>query len=263
MALYIVPVPIGNLKDITLRAIDVLKSVDFIIAEDTRYSLKLLNSLGIKKRLYSYYKPKEEEKSESIVKHLKGKDGALITDSGTPLISDPGNILIRKVIEQGIEIISLPGPTAFVPALTNSGLPSDNFLFIGFSPRKVGKLKTFLEQYKDLRFTMIFYESPRRVEKFLETALKVFGDRMFSISKELTKKNEKVIRGSLNDFPELLEDIKILGEFVIVIDGNRDGDEENEPDLNTIDDIYDHFREKYGISRNRIKKILMTRKGDI
>lgn len=261
MPLYIVPVPIGNLKDITLRAIDVLKTVDFIIVEDTRYSLKLLNSLGIKKKLYSYYKPREEEKAENIIKHLEGKDGALITDSGTPLISDPGLILIRKVIERGIEIISLPGPTAFVPALTNSGLPTDKFLFIGFSPKKGGKLKAFLEEFKDMNFTMIFYESPRRVEKFMETAFLVFGDRRFSISKELTKKNEKVIRGNLSDFNEIVKGTKILGEFVIVIEGNRGDDTETAPDMNTIEDIYEHFRGKYGISRNKIKKIIMTRKG--
>ncbi len=257
MALYIVPVPIGNLKDITLRAIEVLKNVDFIIVEDTRYSLKLLNSLGIKKRLYSYYKPKEEEKSETIIKYLDGKNGALITDSGTPLISDPGLILIRKAIEKGIEIISLPGPTAFVPALTNSGLPSDNFLFIGFSPKKEGKLGKFLEQFKNINFTMIFYESPRRVEKFMEMAFQVFGNRKFSISKELTKKNEKVVRGNLEERKEISEKIKFLGEFVIVIEGKSGPDAEDVYELKTIDDIYKHFKGKFGISKNKIKKILM------
>jgi len=260
MALYIVPVPIGNLKDITLRAIDILKSVDFIIAEDTRYSLKLLNNLGIKKKLYSYYKPKEEEKAKTIIKYLLNKNGALITDSGTPLISDPGNILIRKALGEGIDIISLPGPTAFVPALTNSGLPADTFIFAGFSPKKGGKLKTHLEQYSGLKHTLIFYESPRRVQRFLETAYEIFGNRRFSISKEISKKNEKTIRGTLSDHKELIEEIIALGEFVIVIEGNRGDESEDKPELNSVEDIFDYFKSGYGISRNEIKKILMTRK---
>ncbi len=259
MALYIVPVPIGNLKDITLRAIDVLNSVDIIIVEDTRYSLKLLNHLGIKKKLYSYYKPKEKEKAEHIIKLLADKNGALITDSGTPLISDPGHILIRKAIEKGIEIESLPGPTAFVPALTNSGLMADTFIFAGFSPKKGGKLKEYLRQFSEMRFTMIFYESPRRVEKFLETAFEIFGNRDFSISKELTKKNEKIIRGELKDHKKLLDDIKVLGEFVIVIDGYRGNERRDKPELNSVEDIFDYFKSRYGISKNAIKKVLMTR----
>ena len=260
MALYIVPVPIGNLKDITLRAIDILNSVDFIIVEDTRYSLKLLNNLGIKKKLYSYYKPKEEEKAEKIIRHLDNKNGAIITDSGTPLVSDPGNILIRKAIEKGIDIISLPGPTAFVPALTNSGLYSDTFLFAGFSPRKGGKLRSHLEQFSGMKFTLMFYESPRRVEKFLEIAYEVFGERDFSISKELTKKNEKVLRGNLKDHKELLKDTKLLGEFVIVIGGNTENEVEGKPELNSVEDIFKYFKTKYDLSRNSVKKALMNRK---
>jgi len=259
MALYIVPVPIGNLRDITLRAVDILNSVDFIIAEDTRHSLKLLNSLGIKKRLYSYYKPKEEEKSREILRLLERQSGALITDSGTPLISDPGGVLVRKAIEKGVEVISLPGPTAFVPALTNSGLKTDRFLFIGFPPRKGGKLRTFLEESAGTEFTLIFYESPRRVEAFLEAAAEIFGNRRFSLSKELTKKNERVIRGYLPDFRELLAGVKLLGEFVIVIEGAEESPSGGRPELNTVDDIYNYFRTSHGISRNQIKKILQKR----
>ena len=259
MALYIVPVPIGNLKDITLRAIDVLKSVDFIIAEDTRYSLKLLNNLGIKKKLYSYYKPKEEEKAKILIKYLENRNGALITDSGTPLISDPGNILIRRAIEKGIDIISLPGPTAFVPALTNSGLPSDTFLFAGFSPKKTGKLRSHLEKYSGFKHTLIFYESPRRVNTFLETAYEIFGNRRFSISKELSKKNEKIIRGTLEDHKELIEEIIALGEFVIVIEGETKEDVADKPVLNSVEDIFSYFKKNHGISRNNIKKALMNR----
>jgi len=259
MSLYIVPVPIGNLKDITLRAIDVLKSVEFIVVEDTRHSLKLLNKLEIKKRLYSYYKPKEEEKSLKIIKLLKRSDGALITDSGTPIISDPGHILITKAIKSGIEIVSLPGPTAFVPAITNSGIRSDMFLFAGFSPRKAGKLKTYLETLSKLKFTLVFYESPKRIEKFLETAYEVFGDRAFSISKELTKVNEKVFRNNLKDYNSAFGDIKLIGEFVIVIAGNYSNEYDGCPNLNSVEDIYSYFKTKYNISRNKVKRVLMRR----
>ncbi len=260
MILYIVPVPIGNLRDITLRAIDILKSVDFIIVEDTRHSLKLLNKLEIKKRLYSYYKPKEEEKSAKIIELLKSGNGALITDSGTPVISDPGHILITKAIKSGIEIISLPGPTAFVPAITNSGIRSDMFLFAGFSPRKGGKLRNYLKALSELKCTIIFYESPKRVKNFLNTAYEIFGDRTFSISKELTKINEKICRGNLKNYISTLGEIKLQGEFVIVIEGSKGGKNGESPDLNSVEDIYDYFKEKYNISRNKIKKILMRRK---
>ncbi len=262
MALYIVPVPIGNLKDITARAVEILNYVDFIVVEDTRYSLKLLNSLNIKKKLVSYYKPKEEQKSVMILKLLENKEGAIITDSGTPLISDPGFILVKKVIEKGIEIISLPGPTAFVPALTNSGLPPDTFHFAGFSPRKRGKLKLYLKKLENLETTLIFYESPRRVVDFLEIANEVFGNRRFSISKELSKKNEKIIRGKLGDFKSVLGETKILGEFVIVIEGNIGESTESVPEINSMDDVYEYFKNKFGISKNILKRKLIKKSKD-
>ena len=138
--LYIVPLPIGNLKDLTLRAIEVLESVDVIFCEDTRHTLKILNHLGIKKRLVSYYKPKEQEKLEAIMRILRTRTGALVTDSGTPLVSDPGFLLVQRALEEGIDILPLPGPSAFLPALVASGIDGSSFLFLGFPPRVKGEL---------------------------------------------------------------------------------------------------------------------------
>jgi len=259
MSLYIVAVPIGNLGDITLRAIETLNKVDFIIAEDTRYSLKLLNHLKIKKKLISYYKHNEVKRSELILKMLKKSDGAIITDSGTPLISDPGFVLIKKSIESGIELISIPGPSALITALTISGIDPDKFIFLGFSPRTDSKLRSFLSKVKSFEFTLVFYESPRRVEKFLKIAKVIFGGREFAIVKELTKKNEKVIRGNLNEYSEIIADEIILGEIVIIIEGSVSKLVEGVPEINTMEDIYAYFKTKYSISKNDLKKRLMRK----
>ncbi|MCP5053140.1 MAG: 16S rRNA (cytidine(1402)-2'-O)-methyltransferase [bacterium] len=266
MSLTIIPVPIGNLKDITLRAIDALTNVDFIVVEDTRYSLKLLNHLGIRKKLLSYYKPKEEEKSEHIIKLLlEGQSAGLITDSGTPAISDPGFILVRKAIEAGIEVISLPGPTAFVPALVASGIEPGQFLFLGFPPRKVNDLKRFLREVKGLPYTLIFYESPRRAAGFLKVAANVLGSRRFALVKELSKKNEKVIRGDLSQLEELLAGETLLGEMVIIIEGSRGGDGKSDSEqlqLNSLEELFTYFKETHNISKNQLKRILMKRERD-
>ena len=258
MKLYIVPVPIGNLKDITLRAIETLKKVNFIIAEDTKYSLKLLNHLDIKKPLISYYKPKEKTKIPGILRRLEKESAALITDSGTPVISDPGYYLIRAAIDKNIDIESLPGPTAFVPAMTLSGIDSSSFTFFGFPPRKSGDLLKFFNKYLNITETMIFYESPRRVKTFLISAHSVLGDRQFAIIKELTKKNENTIRGNLKNLMTVLSEIKLLGEFVIIIEGQKNT---VLPSLKieSIQDIYDHFKSEHNISKNIIKDIFMKR----
>lgn len=260
MSIYIVPVPIGNLKDITLRALEILKQVDFIIAEDTRYSLKLLNYYGIKKKIVSYYKPRENEKVNKILDLLINKDAALITDSGTPLISDPGFILIKKVIENGINIISLPGPTAFVPAIVASGINPSKFIFLGFSPRKKGELIKYLKALAYLEYTLVFYESPKRVENFLKTALFVFGNRNFVIIKEISKKNEKIIRGELIEFDKIIESEIILGEIVIIIEGNFEKNKKEKAlKITSRDDIFEYFKEKHNISKNDLKKILIRK----
>ncbi len=260
MTLFIVPVPIGNLGDITLRAIKVLKSVDFIIAEDTRYSLKLLNHLGIQKPLYSYYKPKEQEKSEKILSMLETKNGAIITDSGTPLVSDPGFVLVKKAIAANIQINSLPGPTAFVPALAGSGIDPSRFLFLGFPPRKKNDLTRFLKELLCLPYTLVFYESPRRCVEFLGTAADVLGERDFAIAKELSKKHETFIRGNLKDLDTILSAETILGEVVVVVSGNTgDMTEEERLQIESREDIFDYFKEKHNIPRNQIKRVLMKK----
>ncbi len=212
--LYIVSTPIGNLKDITLRALEVLKEVDFIACEDTRHTLKLLNHYGIKKPLLSYFAPKEKEKSQRIIKLLKeGKKGALVTDSGTPLVSDPGLFLIQKCIEEGIKLVPVPGPSALLAALVVAGLDTSRFHFFGFPPRKSRK-KYFLSK-KELEGTLIFYERANRVKSLMKAAFEVLGDRKVVIARELTKLHEEVLRGRLSDFLEW----EGKGEVVVLIGG--------------------------------------------
>jgi 16S rRNA (cytidine1402-2'-O)-methyltransferase len=261
MALYIVPTPIGNLGDITRRAIDVLNRVDFIVAEDSRYSQKLLNHLQIKKKIISHYRPKEETQAEKIVSLLKKQDGALITDSGTPAISDPGFILIRKALALHIPVIPLPGPTAFIPALVASGIDPQRFLFLGFPPRRQSDLRRFFKSLAPLPYTLVFYESPRRVENFLRNAAVVLGERRFAMAKELSKKHEKIIRGRLDEWPAVMKDETILGEIVMVIAGNAQVQNlEPAPSMQSIEDIYAYFRERYGLGKNQLKRILMKKK---
>jgi 16S rRNA (cytidine1402-2'-O)-methyltransferase len=260
MTLYIVPVPIGNLKDITLRAQETLNKVDFIIAEDTRYSIKLLNHLNIKKKCQSYYRPKESQKAGVLVTRLLSQDAALITDSGTPLISDPGYILIKRAIEAGIHIVSLPGPTAFLPVLVASGINPESFCFLGFPPRKKGELTRLLNQIAECESALVFYESRRRLESFLKAAWSVFGNRRFCIGKEISKKNEKIIRAELKDLDMVLRSETLLGEMVVVFEGSKEDKKlEGIPKIHTLEDIFKHFKEKYGLSKNTIKRAMIKK----
>jgi len=218
--LYLVPTPIGNLKDITFRAIEVLKSVDVILAEDTRTTGKLLKHYEIQRPLQSYHIFNEHKTVEKLIERLKkGEVMALVSDAGTPGISDPGFLLVRAAKDSGIEVNCLPGPTAFVPALVNSGLPNDRFTFEGFLPHKKGR-KTRIESLLEESRTMIFYESPHRLMKTLEQFADAFGkDRMASVSRELTKIYEENVRGTLEELIKYYQENPIKGEIVIVVQG--------------------------------------------
>jgi 16S rRNA (cytidine1402-2'-O)-methyltransferase len=218
--LYIVPTPIGNLKDITIRTIEVLRDVDLVLAEDTRKSGILLKHHSIDTPLLSHHKFNEHRESERICKQIKsGKMIALITDAGTPGISDPGFLLVRTCLENNIEVETLPGPTAFIPALVNSGLPCDRFCFEGFLPRKKGRMKRIKNLEEEER-TMVFYESPYRIEKLVDELIEVFGgDRNASLSRELTKIHEENIRGSLDELAGRFKDSQARGEYVLVVAG--------------------------------------------
>lgn len=220
--LYIVPTPIGNLEDMTFRAIKVLKEVDFILAEDTRTSGKLLKHFEITTPMQSHHMYNEHKMVERIVEKLQsGQSVALISDAGTPAISDPGFLLTRACVQQGIEVECLPGATAFVPALVNSGLPNDRFVFEGFLPVKKGR-QTRLQQLAEEERTMIFYESPHKLIKTLSQFMEYFGeDRQASVSRELTKLYEETIRGTLKEILTHFEQKLPKGEFVIVVEGNH------------------------------------------
>ncbi|MBQ2729114.1 MAG: 16S rRNA (cytidine(1402)-2'-O)-methyltransferase [Alistipes sp.] len=218
--LYLVPTPIGNLDDITLRAVEVLRSVDLILAEDTRTTSFLLRHLGIEKPLKSHHKFNEHATAQLFSETIAaGRDVALVSDAGTPGISDPGFLLVRTCVEQGVEVETLPGPTALIPALVNSGFPCDRFCFEGFLPQKKGRMKQ-LQRLAEEERTMIFYESPYRIVKCLEQFAEVFGaDRPLSVSRELTKKFEETVRGTVAEVLDHFRAHEPKGEFVVVVAG--------------------------------------------
>lgn len=218
--LYLVPTPIGNLDDITLRAIKVLQMVDIVLAEDTRTTQVLLKHLGLEKRLWSHHKFNEHAAVESVVETiLGGETVALVSDAGTPGISDPGFLLVRTCLEHGVEVETLPGPTAFVPALINSGFSCDRFCFEGFLPQKKGRSKRLQQLLEESR-TMIFYESPYRLVKTLTQFAELFGvDREAAVSRELTKKFEENVRGTLQELIDHFSAGEVKGEIVIVLSG--------------------------------------------
>ena len=220
--LFIVPTPIGNLDDITFRAVNVLKQVDLILAEDTRTSGKLLHHFGIQNKLSSHHKFNEHQSVDGIVKKLESGDNiALISDAGTPGISDPGFLIVRSCIEKGIEVECLPGATALIPALVNSGLPCDRFCFEGFLPQKKGR-QTRLKELAIEERTMVFYESPYRLVKTLQQFAEYFGeDRQASVSREISKLYEEKAHGTLKDLIAHFNAKTIKGEIVIVVSGNN------------------------------------------
>lgn len=235
--LYIVGTPIGNLEDITLRAIRILKEADVIACEDTRTTKKLLSRYGIEKPLISYHEHNETARAEEIAALLaEGKNVALVTDAGTPGISDPGYRAVKLASERGVEVLPVPGPSAAVAALSVSGLPTSGFVFLGFPPRTQKALGEFLARVKDYPETLVFYESPNRVEKTLRVMLDTLGDRNISLGREITKLYEETIRGSISEVIKRLEEKgSVKGEVTLVVEGADR--EAGKPDAETVDGL--------------------------
>lgn len=221
--LYLVPTPIGNLEDITMRALEILKDVDVIAAEDTRHTMKLCNHFGIRTPLISYHEHNKETSGEKLIKRLKeGSNVALVTDAGTPAVSDPGYELTVSCIENHIHVVPLPGSNAAVTGLIASGLPTDHFLFYGFLPRGKSEKEAIFAELTDLTYTLIFYESPHRVKDTLATAFKTLGSRQVALARELTKRYETFIRGDVEAVIETLSTHEIKGECCLIIEGTKE-----------------------------------------
>ncbi len=259
--LYLVATPIGNLEDITLRALKILREVDIIAAEDTRHTLKLLNHFEISKTLISYYKQIEKSKSDVLIpKLLEGKNIAIVSDAGTPGISDPGEEIVKQAIENGITVVPIPGACAFVNALIASGFNTREFSFIGFLSAQKKERKDKLEELKYETRTLIFYEAPHKLLSTLSTICEVFGDREVVLARELTKIHEEFIRGKISDVLNQMDEPK--GEFVILVEGNniskKDKELKNLSELN-IEEHYNYY-EKQGLEKKEIiKKVAKDR----
>lgn len=227
--LYICPTPIGNMEDITLRVLRALDEADIIAAEDTRRTLRLLNHYEIKTPLTSYYEHNKKEKGEYILRMLsEGKKVALVSDAGTPGISDPGEDLVRLAVEQGERVESLPGATAIITALVVSGLPTDRFFFQGFLPKGAKQRKELLGELKYQKGTLVIYVSPHNLNTVLKDCIQILGSRKAAVARELTKKYEELIRGSLEGISRIMEDRNIKGEFVLLVEGSSDGDKKEQ-----------------------------------
>ena len=260
--LYIVATPIGNLEDITLRALRILKEVDIIAAEDTRHTLQLLNHFKISKPLISYYKQIEEERSSAILEKLEsGQNVALVSDAGTPGISDPGEVIIKKAIERKINVVPVPGACAAINALICSGIKTDEFCFMGFLPANITEKKRKLEANKDEVKTLIFYEAPHKLIKTLEVMQEILGARKISLCKELTKIHENFERDRISSILEKIDDPK--GEYVIIVEGADKSKQEQETEtLNnmTLDEHFLYY-EKKGLDKKEIIKRIAKDRG--
>lgn len=233
--LYLVPTPIGNLDDMTFRGIQILNDVSVIFSEDTRVTLLLLKHFNIKKKLIALHDHNEDTEKEKVLQYLKeGKSVAIVTDRGTPIISDPGYKTVKYVTDKGYNVVGLPGANAFVPALITSGIEPSPFLFYGFLNSKDSKRKQELDNLKFCKYTIIFYEAPHRIEKTMNEILDIFGDREVSLSREISKKFESVYRGNISSLIPTLKDIK--GEFVIVVSPYKE-DNVNVSDLSIYDNV--------------------------
>jgi 16S rRNA (cytidine1402-2'-O)-methyltransferase len=218
--LYLVATPIGNLEDITMRAVRILQEVDLIACEDTRTSRVLLNHYGINKPVVSYHNFNERQASERIIgRILEGQSVAVISDAGTPSISDPGFIIVREAVRQGINVAAIPGPAAMIMAVAVSGLPTDAFIFYGFLPQTSGKRRAILESLVERRETIVFYESPYKIHKLLDEVFEVIGNRKAALCREMTKKFEEIIRGDVEAIRGQLTGKKVKGELTLVVQG--------------------------------------------
>lgn len=254
-AVYLIPTPIGNREDITLRTIHILEMVDVIFSEDTRVTLELLRFLNLHKPLIASHKFNEQTNKDKLLNFLKeGKNIGIVTDRGTPIISDPGSILTETAIENRYPVIALPGPTAFVPALVVSGLDASRFYFVGFLNSKESKRKKELEEIRSFSDTLIFYEAPHRIQKTLGNIKEILGNRRISISREITKKFEEVYRGTIEEVLKEIEGAK--GEMVLVVEGNKDV-----PTFDTLSIVeHVHLYLKEGLDKKEaIKKVAHDR----
>ncbi len=263
--LYIVATPIGNLEDITFRAVRILKEADVIAAEDTRHTLKLLNYYGIAKPMISYWGEKEKARAEEVIERLStGNTVALVSDAGTPGISDPGGVLIKRALEEGFEVVPIPGPVALIAALTISGFSTEEFVFCGFLPAKQSQRRKFLEELRLEKRTVVIYESPHRIIESMAEISGIFGRRRMVLAREITKLHEEVIRGTVSEVFDLLRDSKIAGEYVLVVEG-RPAEEGGDREEDAIREIRSLMKkglgrkeavkrvaEHYGLSRKEL-----------
>ncbi len=257
--LYLVSTPIGNLEDITLRALRTLREVDLIACEDTRRTRHLLTHFGISTPLTSYYDEIEAKKGDALIaKVLTGLSLACVSDSGTPLVSDPGYRLVQKALSAGVDVVPVPGPSAAVTALSVSGLPSDRFLFYGFLPEKSGKRRAALEELKNLPYTIIFYESPRRLTATLQEIRSVFGERRAALARELTKVFEQILRGSVDDILTALDTTPAKGEITLLVEGCRERPAASADD---IESLYRELGAEGGYSTRDLADRIATRLG--
>lgn len=255
-SLYLIPTPIGNLDDITIRALNILKEVDLLLCEDTRETSKLLNNYNIRKKLIACHEFNQEKLKSYVVDELKkGLNIGLVTDQGTPIISDPGFIIVKEVIANGFNVISLPGATAFVPALVNSGINPAPFIFYGFLNSKSSKQRKELELLKKYPYTMIFYEAPHRLKNTLTNMLEIFGDRNVCLEREISKIHEEVIRNKLSEIVKKSDELK--GEFVIVVEGNHE--EISFDDLTIKEHVELYIKD--GMSANDAIKLVAKERG--
>ena len=255
-SVYLVPTPIGNLEDMTFRAINTLKMVDVIFSEDTRVTLQLLNHFDIKNKLIALHDHNEDLVKEKVLSYLEdGKNVAIVTDRGSPIISDPGYKTVKFLKDKGYNVIGLPGACAFVPALIASSISSEHFTFYGFLSSKESQVRKELEYLKDSEYTLVFYEAPHRIIKTLNLMLEIFGDRYISISREISKLHESVYVGTISDALKNPDEFK--GEFVIVVSPNEEDDIQD--DMNIVDSVNMYIRTGL-TSMEAIKKVAKERK---